>query len=196
MFSYDINGNISSGAVVSVDYNGGRGTIENNPTIGTSTDMSLRFIDFELVQNNQRVVKDDLDTLLPLTIRIAYAKLPEHLKTITVTFRHPNDSNSTFSFLLRINKDKTFYEAAIAPLLTEGKYPVIVAVFDHQTQKLFSLQDTLYAHKKLVPSSDFGQAGTSLFSLVVKIGVLVLSIVSIWLLIFYRVLRRVKAETK
>ena len=196
IFSYDAMGNISSGAVVSVHADGVLETVDIKPSVGTSTDLQLLFTDFELVQNNIVVAKDDLDVFVPLTIRIAYEKLPEHLKTITVTFTHPNDTNSTFSFLLRINKDKTFYEASIAPLRTQGSYPVTVAIFDHQTQKLFSLQDTLYAHKKTSGNSNLIQEEASVFSLVLKICALLVTVVTLWILIFYRVLRKVTKVTK
>ena len=196
VFSYDSDGNISSGVVISVHADGVIGIIDTKPSTSTSTDLQLLFADFELVQNNKVVAKDDLDASLPLTIRIAYEKLPEHLKTITVTFTHPNDTNSTFSFLLRINKDKTFYEASIAPLRTQGSYLVTVAIFDHQTQKLFSLQDTLYAHKKISSISNFAQVEGSIFSLLLKVGALLFVVVTFWILIFYRVLRKVKSETK
>jgi hypothetical protein len=111
-----------------------------------------------------------------------------------VTFRHPNDTTSSFSFLLRINKDKTFYEASIAPLRTEGKYPVAVAIFDHQTQKLFSLQDTLFAHKKITNVGESTQTGPTLLPLILKIFGAVCLVVILWLLIFYRILRRVKND--
>ena len=200
VFSYDTHGNISSGAVVSVESGDTSSPIETKPVIATSTstasssEIALLFTDFEFIQNNQRVGKDDLDALLPFTVRIAYAKLPEHLKTITITFRHPYDSESTFSFLLRINKDKTFYEASIAPLQTEGKYPTAVAVFDHQTQKLFSLEDVLQVYKKPTYALQVEPSETSIVPQVLKIAVLIFLLFLLWLLVFYRFFRKAKTE--
>lgn len=196
VFSYDDKGNISSGAVVRVQSrtDGTIDTIDDDPVVGTSSSVSLLFSDFDLLQNNQLIAKDDINTELPLTMRIAYAKLPEHLKTITVTLRHSNDMSASFSFLLRINKDKTFYEASIAPLRSEGAYPVVVAVFDYQTQKLFSLRDTLFAHKKITTVDTFTQTGPMALPLILKIFGAVSLVVILWLLIFYRILRRVKSD--
>ena len=61
----------------------------------------------------------------PLTISIDYAKVPEVLKTIMVTLEKPSRNafgiaeaggdDKFFSFLLRINKEKTAYSAVLMP---------------------------------------------------------------------------------
>lgn len=135
MFSYDRAGNVSSGSVVKVT-RGAESIFES------TEELSLRFADLEVLQEGERIPADSIDALTPFTVRIAYEKLPEHLKTIIVTLSHPEDKKRSFSFLLRINKDKTYYEATIAPLFETGIYPVILTVFDHQTQMLGEISGT------------------------------------------------------
>ena len=145
VFAYDTTGNVSSGAVVAVRSLQGVG---QNPTSTTDTlvapSMQLDFNDIEFIQQSAPIANRAVDAAVPMTVRIAYEKLPEHLKTVTLTFQHPDTPQLTFTFLLRVNKDKTFYEATIAPLVTEGVYPVILSVFDFQTQSLMTVTGSLF----------------------------------------------------
>ncbi len=156
VFAYDTQGNISSGAVVAAA----------QQAIATSGDTEhypafpLSFSDIEVIQNGAQVQGGTLDANAPFLLRIAYEKLPEHLKTVRVTFTHPVDQNLTFSFLLRINKDKTDYEAHIAPLRTAGVYPVVVTVFDHKTQKMQQVEGS-YRFLAGAPLSPTGLSGST-----------------------------------
>lgn len=136
VFTYDVSGNISSGAIVAVVQKG-----DPNPHIATTTNpkFPLTFKDVEFLQHGEPLSEKGLETNGAIVIRIAYAKLPEHLKTITITFTDPQNKEKTLSYLLRINKDKTFYEALIAPLEVVGTYPVFVSVYDFQTQTLTAI---------------------------------------------------------
>lgn len=80
-----------------------------------------------------------------LLVSIQYDKLPEVLKTIVVTLRDPEDSSKTFSFLLRVNKDKTAYEALVAPLEREGIYSFGVSILDHKHQGLRKIAGVIEA---------------------------------------------------
>jgi len=62
---------------------------------------------------------------------LPYTAVPEHLKSIMVTLVDTNDATQQFSFLLRINEDKTAYEALLAPLGVSGAYEVVLAVHDY-----------------------------------------------------------------
>ena len=150
VFSYDTQGNISSGAVVAV-------SLDNLPETDAepSEPFLLSFEDLEVIQ--QDVIQEDgeLDADLPVLLRIAYEKLPEHLKTITVSLVHPRDPRLSFSFLLRINKDKTYYEARLAPMRVVGQYPVTVTVYDHEAQKMHQVKGSYHFTR-----SGSGVAGT------------------------------------
>lgn len=152
VFSYDQNGNVSSGAIVSAqipDLQGG--TAEPEPTQSDAPPIQLGFSDIEFLQEGERINSGDVDTELPLQIRIAYEKLPEHLKTITISLAHPENKESVFSFLLKINRNKMHYEASIAPLRTAGVYPVEVAIFDYQTKVLHTIEGSITVKVKKSP---------------------------------------------
>ena len=80
-----------------------------------------------------------------LTIRLAYAKVPEILKTIGITLSDPQDPSKVFPFLLRVNADATYYEATIGPLGRSGNYALNIAVLDYQNQGLKRIGGNLRA---------------------------------------------------
>jgi hypothetical protein len=88
-----------------------------------------------LLEGKELVVKEKE----PLTIAIKYEKVPEVLKTIMVTMRK---GSKYFSFLLRINKDKTGYTAKILPP-EPGIYPIEIYVLDYKNQALKLISGTL-----------------------------------------------------
>ena len=146
VFSYDALGNISSGAVVTYSVSG-----EDISLVDPSKNsIQLRFAQVEFYQDGIRLTSVDDSVLIDGTkqvrIRIPYEELPEHLKTILITLRHPVRPEETFSFILRINKDKTAYEGTLAPLGVSGTYEVSVAVFDYLTAQLGFTDGLLIAH--------------------------------------------------
>ncbi len=68
------------------------------------------------------------------TISIPYESLPRHLKSIIVTLLDPTDNRRSYSFLLKINKQGTAYEATIAPLNVLGTSRLEVEIFDFESQ--------------------------------------------------------------
>lgn len=161
-FSYDKSGNISSGAVISVSvpaYVNDTSVVHvSSSTSSSSTPgVTFDFTDIEVVQDGVVLHGGTIDADLPFLLRIAYEKLPEHLKTITVSLTSPDDDNLSFSFLLRINNDKTYYEASIAPLKKEGAYPVQVAVYDYEIQKVFMVSGVYRVTQKAI--TDKGPLG-------------------------------------
>lgn len=157
VFVYDTVGNISSGAIVAVtrDENGAVTISTSFPTITPTPidDISpavqaileqLQFADVifmqdgseQLVDHNRIQLSGSRETL----VRLAYDKVPEHLKTIMVTLRDPDDENALFSFLLRINQDKSYYEARVGALEKAGVYDVTVTVIDFKTSALANLE--------------------------------------------------------
>ena len=87
-----------------------------------------------------------IDADKEFTISVEYEKVPEVLKTLIVILTDPKDKNKNFSFLLRINKDKTSYEATIAPLVENGAYGVDIIVYDYKNQKFKKISGILVAH--------------------------------------------------
>lgn len=99
---------------------------------------SVRDIDFFQDGVKLPVVDGAVDIRGDRNIKVSvdYHKVPEILKTIAVTMYDPEDNSKSFSFLLRVNKDKTAYEALIAPLERPGRYTFGLAILDHKNQGL------------------------------------------------------------
>jgi len=138
IFSVDTNGNVSSGAI-------GFATKKGHQVLPPSdapAPFDLHVSDVEVYQDGKQIEKTSIDADKPLTIRIAYDKLPERLKAITVVLTHPYNKDAHFTFLLRINKDKTYYEATVGALRQAGLYPVSVTIFDYELAVSFVIEDT------------------------------------------------------
>jgi len=121
-----------------------------------------------------------------LTLRLPYEAVPEVLKTIAVTLEDPENSAKTFTFLLRINEDKTYYEATTAPLGKSGTYPLAITMLDYKNQRLTHVSGNLVAsvHEFTVPSS---------MSLEEKIGTLLgILIILAFLFLLILIARRFK----
>ncbi len=75
---------------------------------------------------------------LPLRIRVPYEAVPEVLKTLVFAMDQVDETGatSTFSFLLRVDEKKTYYEATIAPLRSDETYPSSLTLFNFETQSL------------------------------------------------------------
>jgi hypothetical protein len=144
VFTYDHSGNVSSGAIIAVEKAGTRTEYtdkKNNDDIATSSLYAITFEDIEFVQNDELIEKDRLMVGVPLRIRIAYEKLPEHLKTITVTFAR--EGGTTHSYLLKINPQKTYYEAYLRGYEISGSVDARLDVYDFQIQHMRSVQGVL-----------------------------------------------------
>jgi len=146
VFTYDFSGNYSSGAISTFTITKGQAVIppfvipvvppEEVPPEVSKMDLSF----FDFFQNNLKLSVIDgrviVDAEKPLEILLSYEKSPEVLKTILVTLIEPSEEKRQFAFLLKVNKDKTRYEAKIAPLKTPGLYEVSIAVLDYKNQAL------------------------------------------------------------
>ena len=111
---------------------------------------ALTLADFDFLQEGKLLFNSGHDAIAingseNLTIRLAYDKVPEILKTIAITLTDPKDPSKAFPFLLRVNADKTFYEATIGALGRTGDYRMNVAVLDYQNQGLKRIQGDITA---------------------------------------------------
>ncbi len=110
----------------------------------------LSILDFDFLQNGESssfagggTIKIDAEK--DLIVSLDYDKVPEVLKTISVTLKDPLDPKKTFSFLLRVNEDKTAFNATISPLLGSGEYEMDIVVLNHSNQKIKRLNGALVA---------------------------------------------------
>ncbi|HVS79444.1 MAG TPA: fibronectin type III domain-containing protein [Candidatus Paceibacterota bacterium] len=156
-FAKNKKGNYSSGAAASAIYSANGAIIPSNPLdnlpSSTIVDPKIEHLglqDFQFIQDGQTDAfvdgtKVKIDGSKNLKISIDYAKVPEILKTIMVTLADPSDPEKTFSFILKVNKDKSAYEAVIAPLLKGGEYGVKISIIDYKNRGMKKLEGSLLA---------------------------------------------------
>lgn len=196
LFAKDSSGNYSSGAVAK----GRLYKIGEKPDQGNLFEdvkeladslvhpliRSLTLLDIDFFQNGKKLSVNSNSVQIQgdreLRVSLDYDKVPEILKTIAITMRDPDDKSKTFSFLLRVNKDKTAYEAIIAPLGRSGNFEFGVSILDHKNQGLKKMAGVIVS---IVPQiglqSDFSWAVLGLwiknnFSTIVVIILLVIAI--------------------
>jgi len=153
VFTRDKSGNYSSGAIVHPVPPSRPATepFEEFPRAATPDPQieKLNILDFNFIQEDRNIVFTggtvEIDSSKSLKVSIDYDKVPDVLKTITVTLEDPNDSARKFSFLLKVNANKTAYEANIAPLGKSGKYPLRITIFDFKNQGVKKITGTLSA---------------------------------------------------
>ena len=161
-FAYDKAGNFSSGAVVSAIPRAkppeeGEPIEIFPPEIPEAPEIppelkdildGLTLNDFEFWQENKQLPvingKVAAKPESPLTVLIKYEKLPEVLKTMLMTLMRAD--GKAFSFLLKINKDKSAYAATIFPPDPE-KYPMAIHVLDYKKQRVKKLEGELEIEK-------------------------------------------------
>lgn len=93
--------------------------------------------DFDFIQEGEKIPiieeKIEVKSKEPLTISIDYEKVPEVLKTIMVTIEK---EEKIFSFLLRVNQEKTAYLATLLSPEEIRIYPFSITVLDYENQAL------------------------------------------------------------
>lgn len=159
VFAVDTAGNYSSGALVS-----GRIEIKGETpivitpnifdSIPKSTEVDPRFAEVEFadfkVYQSGRLINSGLGNLVidgseSFRISIGYGSLPEVLKTILVTVTNAQKPDQQFSFLLRVNRGSTAYEASIGAFGEAGNYSLRVAIIDHDNQAIKQIEGNLTA---------------------------------------------------
>ena len=175
-FAYDYAGNYSSGAIVSatpfkikppsppppeeitteeecveVGYHWYDDTCRPEPKIPPPPPEieKLTLEDFDFWQEDKKVplieeFKIKAEVEKPLTISIDYEKVPEVLKTIMVTLEK---EGKTFSFLLRVDKEKIAYQATMMPPEESGVYPLTIIILDYKNQTLKKISGQLEVEK-------------------------------------------------
>ena len=148
VFSYDRNGNVSSGAVVHViidpDAVIDRGALEDLEQLLDFSDLIFRHGTVELPNDGEEV---EISADRQLTVAIPYDTLLEHLKAVTVTLTDPEFPERTFTFLLKADEEKTEYRATLSSLQRAGVYDVEVSVLDFDLKSLTKVNGALLAEK-------------------------------------------------
>lgn len=143
VFVIDRDGSISSGAVLKVSQPAV--TLPNLDIVPPILEPEIELPDFDFNRANitisqgadvytfavAMIVLEATDNFL---ISIPYDTLPKHLKSIVVTILDPRDQAREYSFLLRINKERTAYEAVVAALGMAGVSRFEIEIFDFEAQ--------------------------------------------------------------
>lgn len=149
-----------------------------HPLLKTLNVSDLRFYQdgqvLDVVDNTVQISSDR-----NLRIVIDYDKVPEILKTIAVTIHDPEDRSKTFSFLLRVNADKTAYEANVGAFERPGRYEFSLSILDYQRQGLAQLSGAFVAIAPEVILDDIGGISGG------AIAVSVLSLVGLVVVLFW-----------
>jgi hypothetical protein len=221
-FSYDYAGNFSSGASVAIKSKIISETPETPETPEKeppfeglpefpetpieqvpSIIQDLEFEDFDFFQQGKKidVLKDNIVNIeqgTPFIASIDYEKLPEVFKTIVVTLEKPaamsNENSKFFSFLLRIDSNKTDYLANIqAP--KPGKYPITISVLDIKnrvSKKISGVLEIKESKKDETESTGALYSVSPLFIIYLIFIILILAIILVLLL--YIITKRRKNE--
>jgi len=140
VFVIGSDGSISSGAVLKVSR-----PLSPGAGVGEIEVPEINLPDFDFNRANiiisqgaltynfdsVRIVLSSADTFL---ISIPYLALPRHLKSIVATILDPTDHQRGYSFLLRINKERTAYEASVAPFAEAGVSRLEIEIFDFEAE--------------------------------------------------------------
>lgn len=152
-FVVDTSGNISSGAlsIVYADWSGGngqgldegegeRGSIIGLEPLSSTTQMMPDAFEILIKQADKEYsFGDSLVTLAHDQLFVLYLpadKVTANLKSIIVNLQDPTDQRQSFSFLLRLNKDQTAYEAIVAPLQVVGESSIVLSIYDFRALRV------------------------------------------------------------
>jgi len=159
-FAYDKIGNYASGAIVSAVPQGILPPEAIPPEIPPPPEVippvippppeieKLNLKDFDFIQEDKKIplieeFKIKAKTEEPLTISIPYENVPEVFKTMLVTLEK---DEKLFSFLLRVNPEKTAYLATLVPP-EAGIYPLTITILDYKNQTLKKINGQLITEK-------------------------------------------------
>lgn len=182
VFVYDEEGNISSGAIIRYAQDTGETIVSIDPyknSLGLSLDAVV------LAQQGEDIPWMDstvlVDASKPFLLRIPYGRLLEHLKTIVAVIRQGGVSHSV---LLRINTERSAYEAVVSPLGRAGSYPLQISVIDYTALQVGYAEGTIaaYGPQQYGGPVTGGWRASVLFRSLVGIGLMMLLIATAYVL--------------
>jgi len=157
IFTEDLGGNLSSGVVADAQILLPGQTKESLSVLDTLAIIGdvhpmiagLEIKDFLFIQDgNSLKVKDNLVTIdgqKNLTVALKSYRVPPVLKTIAVSLimKEKDKEPKSFTFILRLNRDKTRYEATIGSLGETNTYVLKIVIADFKNQGLKKFQGTM-----------------------------------------------------
>lgn len=149
-FVYDDFGNVSSGAIALAYLLDDEGTVESE-YVPKSVSEATSSIDYERVTAEMKMPQSNdifiiqsgikfsmLDDPVRLfsenefVVTVPVGSIAGNLKSIILTIVDPTDNRKDYSYLLRINHDRSAYVATIPPLNVLGESQIKVEIFDYE----------------------------------------------------------------
>tara|TARA_B100002051_G_scaffold276785_1_gene328010 strand:+ start:509 stop:2095 length:1587 start_codon:yes stop_codon:yes gene_type:complete len=166
-FVYDNNGRVSSGAVASVAYILGDEVIFDIGIDGDAVDVPIFVVDDDRVHPTTKMPELDEVIVTQLSADYVLAEAPLHfnnhdamivsvpvetiagnLKSIIVSISDPSNNRDSYSYLLRINNDRTAYEAVVANPGVAGKAQIQLAIYDYESYIVARYQAPIVFYEK------------------------------------------------
>lgn len=149
----------------------------------------ISLVDFDFTQYGSKVSfsQESIPLLAdPTKISITYGKLPDVLKTIGVTIKDPKENGKKFSFILRVNKEKTAYEATIGTFDMPGIYTFEITVLDFNNQAVKNLQGSFIVTqgKRIVKTVQSQPLASDFYVFVIPILIFIVIVIALILLIY------------
>ncbi len=202
-FVYDIYGNVSSGAVVKVYVlsdgfdNQPPADIVSEPTVEidesrlTTDTIMPELSDILIIQSGKEFsmleAPLELDSTQPFSVRVPVGTVSNNLKSLIVTVIDPTHNKKNYSFLLRINKDQSAYEAVVAPLRVSGRSQIILEVFDFEFYVVATYKSPIFFLEIGVDESNNFLLGLLFkYMYIVLVSILLLAAVLFWFLLVKR----------
>jgi len=158
-------------------------------------------VDMKMPQPTEIVVKqaDQIYTMLDnginlindqsFVVSIPYSSMAGNLKSIIVTILDPTDNRQAYSYLLRINKDQTAYEATIAPMSVAGNSQIKISIYDYEAFVVATYQTPIQFVLPVIDPTQSVMFPDILYKYSIP-SLIILGIIFILLLIFFIFKRR------
>ncbi len=201
VFSYDSSGNFSSGAIVYSSPLGFEVKIPPEPELPPEEIAppeevpaeigKLTLDDFNFVSGGKNIVKDghlEADPESVIEVSLNYDKVPEVLKTIMITLEK---DGKNFSFLLKVNAEKTGYGAAFLVPKEPGKYRMTITIIDYKNRVIKKIKCEFLING---PSQTLEKKEISVFSILIKQfnqrNFLIFALLILFILLIFLIKRR------
>ncbi|MCA9359548.1 hypothetical protein H6781_00260 [Candidatus Nomurabacteria bacterium] len=203
-FVYDIFGNVSSGAIAIVYASEGAGDERQGFEAVEESTMSIDeerlTVDMKMPQLSDIYVSqlDKTFSMLESPIELSYqnnfvVEIPVqavsgNLKSIILNVLDPTDNRRAYSYLLRINNDRTAYVATVPAFNVLGDSQLKVEIYDYEAYVVGSYQTPVKFTE--LTEKRRGESESKYFNImsvaILGSGMLLLALLLMWLFILYK----------
>lgn len=204
-FAVDTSGNVSSGAVAVVYANqsisDGFNNILNEDgnliPIGDDMPSEIVQVDYTMPESGDIFIIQDsaiftfedlqipLNSLERFLVKIPADTITTNIKTIIVSLQDPTDHRKSYSFLLRLNKDRTAYEAILAPMTVVGASKLSLTVYDFEAQLVgnYTTEVQFFADKGALTTDELKSSEQMLYFWFIGFILFLLILLLLWIIL-------------